>query len=431
MYLLLAALNASLGALTLIAPRTGVILFSVSLIAVPSSPVFDEWTYRGGLHVYDFYFLVLICTYLVYLFRGVPRALLRDSLLLMLVFAIGSLGTLLHAREIDKYVLRDLRPFLLVMEGMVLLTLLRRQNVRVTDRDVLWIGLGAGLSPFISFGLTRLGLYDVTDLFYQANSYRHAAIGTFIAAVALIWLAGNAKRAFSSAPMLTLAMAIVAGGAVVLAGMRMLVFATVVGCAFAGRLKPLQIVLTAVLTALLIGGFAFVSIEADVERVTEAVTIADLAAQLERRFGPALEKIRVMEWWQWVSGTGLGTTFIIPWFEYRGLDTRHNAVDSMYLTLAIKFGVLSLLYVWLLARSLGIGLLSASMRRGLLVFVGLAGVTMALPYQKYTIGITLLCAYLARVEGQRIIPRMPSRRLRASDLNSGCHPAQAAVAATR
>lgn len=397
MYYILAILYAALGVFALFAPRTGIILFSIVLLAVPSSAVFDVWTYRNGLYVYDFFFIVLLLCYPLVLIQRIPRAIVRDGLLLAFTFLVSLTATVLMGYDFDKYVIRDLRPFLLVVEGLLTIIFLQQQKVRLSDRNVLWIGLVAGISPFIGFGLVMSGLFEVTDVFYQANSYRHIAIGSFSSAVILIWLAGNAKRTFAEAPLLSTLVALAGTGAVILAGMRMLVVATILACAIAGRIRPQRIILAAFIALVLIGGFAYVSVEAEVTRVTESASIQGLSAQLANRFGPAIEKIEGMKWWHWIVGTGMGTTFYIPWFAYRGLDTQHNAVDSMYLTLGIKFGIMSLVYLWLVARSFGIDQLPGAMGRAVLAFVAVNGLTMAVPYQKYTIGITVLCAVISCV----------------------------------
>ena len=55
---------------------------------------------------------------------------------------------------------------------------------------------------------------------------------------------------------------------------------------------------------------------------------------------------------EYVYGLGLGTYFEIPWFKYRGLDTKLNTIDSTYLSLFVKYGILSLLIIFMFFRLL-------------------------------------------------------------------------------
>ena len=49
---------------------------------------------------------------------------------------------------------------------------------------------------------------------------------------------------------------------------------------------------------------------------------------------------------EYIYGYGLGTYFEIPWFKYRGLDTKLNTIDSTYFSLFVKYGFLSLLIIF-------------------------------------------------------------------------------------
>ena len=76
----------------------------------------------------------------------------------------------------------------------------------------------------------------------------------------------------------------------------------------------------------------------EADRVLNANTSKGVAIQLATRFGPAIEKIYEMNNFEYVYGLGLGTYFEIPWFKYRGLDTKLNTIDSTYLSLFVKYG---------------------------------------------------------------------------------------------
>ena len=87
-----------------------------------------------------------------------------------------------------------------------------------------------------------------------------------------------------------------------------------------------------------------------------------VAVQLATRFGPAIEKISEMNNLEYIYGLGLGTYFEIPWFKYRGLDTKLNTIDSTYLSLFVKYGILSLLIIYMFFRLLLFNISNSNMR---------------------------------------------------------------------
>jgi hypothetical protein len=412
MYIALALLNAILGLVALAAPRRGLLAFVLVLLAVPSSTAFAALTYQYGLHVGDYFFLVLLAAYPFRATREAqPRWTLRIFAMLGVVFVISLVGLLVAGRPIDKYVLRDLRPFLLVSEALMFWLLARRVNL--SGSVILWLGIAAGISPFIGFWLITSGVYAVTDVFYEANSFRYLAIGSYASAVVLMWLSAMGRPA---GRILTLVAASAAMAALVLSGSRTLIVATVLGCAVAGPLRPTRLVTVGAIGAIVLGAFAYVSVALGVDRVSSGTTAEGLGVQLAVRFGPALSQLHDMRAWQYVVGSGLGTKFEIPWFGYRDLDAFSNAIDSTYLTLAVKFGLVGLAYLWAFVQAFGVGRVSPGMSRALLLFMGIVFWTSALPYQNYAFGIPLFCVLASRVTSRE---RAPSRERRARYFHDG------------
>ena len=73
-----------------------------------------------------------------------------------------------------------------------------------------------------------------------------------------------------------------------------------------------------------------------IDRVINAFELNNIVMQLANRFSPAIIKISQMNFYNYIYGLGLGTYFDIPWFEYRGLDSKLNTIDSTYLTFFVK-----------------------------------------------------------------------------------------------
>ena len=121
------------------------------------------------------------------------------------------------------------------------------------------------------------------------------------------------------------------------------------------------------------------------DRILNANTSKAVAIQLATRFGPAIEKINEMNNLEYVHGLGLGTYFEIPWFKYRGLDTKLNTIDSTYLSLFVKYGLLSLLIIFVFFRLLLFNINNSKMRASYIIFYLIIFFTLSSLYQSGTI----------------------------------------------
>ena len=88
---------------------------------------------------------------------------------------------------------------------------------------------------------------------------------------------------------------------------------------------------------------------------------------------------------EYIHGLGLGTYFEIPWFKYRGLDTKLNTIDSTYLSLFVKYGILSSLIIFMFFRLLLFNISSYKMRVSYIIFYLIIFFTLSSLYQSGTI----------------------------------------------
>lgn len=398
----LAMVFALLGILTLLTRRAGLALGVALLLLYPSSLVFNHWTYRGGLYAHDFYFLVLLVALPMRLVaRPAPKAIIRDLTVLAAVFALGVSTLLLSGRPVDQYVLRDLRPFLLIMEGMVFWLTVQDRDIDIGPQAWCALGATAATSCFLGFALMRSGAISISDAYYEANLFRYFSVGSYSAAVWLLVSAGRWPSLLRSNPVALIGASSLCAGALLLAGMRGLLFATLIGLVVATRARPVPILGTALVAGLAASGFVALNSALQVQRVTDNLSLDGITAQLAGRFGPAVLTLDDMSTSERVTGSGLGTTFEIPWFEYRGLDPKNNSVDSTYLTMLAKFGAASVVFLFVLIRWLSYWPLPSATVRGLVALVVVLGVTMAIPYQKTAIGIPLMAILASRARAPR------------------------------
>ena len=92
-----------------------------------------------------------------------------------------------------------------------------------------------------------------------------------------------------------------------------------------------------------------------------------------------------MKNFEYIYGLGLGTYFEIPWFKYRGLDTKLNTIDSTYLSLFVKYGILSLLIIFMFFRLLLFNINNSKMRVSYIIFYLIIFFTLSSLYQSGTV----------------------------------------------
>ena len=92
-----------------------------------------------------------------------------------------------------------------------------------------------------------------------------------------------------------------------------------------------------------------------------------------------------MKPYEYIYGLGVGTTFEIPWFEYRSLDIKLNTIDSTYLSLFVKYGLLSIIIVIIMFRLLLFNSINKRISRAIIVFYLIVFLTMSSLYQSGTV----------------------------------------------
>jgi hypothetical protein len=131
--------------------------------------------------------------------------------------------------------------------------------------------------------------------------------------------------------------------------------------------------------------FLFYSTIMNANRVLDANSSDVVALQIVSRFAPAVEKIVEMKPYEYIYGLGVGTTFEIPWFEYRSLDTKLNTIDSTYLSLFVKYGMFSILILILFFRLLLFNINNRKIKKSFIIFYVIIFLTMSSLYQSGTV----------------------------------------------
>lgn len=393
MYFLLFGVFASVGLLAAARPKAGLVLFAGILLGLPNSTAYDKFDYFGGIYAYDAFFLALGASRLIVLpFRTLRRTELVEWMGLTMLFCIVMAVWLVGEGAADKYLLRDLRLFLVVAEGLLLFGVATRCESYLEPNSLFLLAIISAAGALLGFWLLWVGVLEAPDLFYEENRFRYFGIGSYFCLALLLCLIAEPRRFVLSGVNVLPWIVLLALATIVLAGVRMLVVSLLVGGTVGMRLELRRVLLYAGAASLGVASFVFVSVALGIERVTDAFSFQGVLVQLAVRFGPAIGIADQMTASEWFFGSGLGTTFEIPWFDYRGLDVRNNFVDSAFITLGIKLGALSLGYAWIYCRSIGVGRLSPASQRALLLGVAVMATTMAVPYQKFAIALPLLAS---------------------------------------
>ena len=285
----------------------------------------------------------------------------------------------------DKYYIKDIRPVLNILFFAVVLDLYRKTETVFSEKLKDRLFVIAGAASFIKLAFLASGVYGFQDEYYEVNAFRYLDASSYFCAIYLI------GRFVSRAPVsaVTITPIIASVASVLLSNSRFILLSLGLAAAGSSLDKPKRIVVVALSGVALASAFYFLSLELDASRIVDNLSVDRIAAQLSNRFGPALELIHEFSGLNYLFGLGAGTTFEIPWFAYRGLETTHSNIDSAYLTYSAKYGLLGLVLLVGFACS---AIPKSTISNPARIFIFSMFVVSATPYQPYCIG--LISSYL-------------------------------------
>jgi len=377
-YLILSLFSIIFGVLYFLHPRNSSIIFLLLGMITPTSNQFMDFTSYSGVYFYDYFFLSLTIYYVINV--AIKKYFLRSNIyniiffmsffLFYLVFAIFS------SVPFDKYLLRDLRPFLTLFYGIVCIDLVRKNKVSLSI--ILNILIVTFVFKLFFFIFLLLGV-SFSDIYYQNNAFRYFDASTFVAALFLIVIVFKKKSFISNVSKYKLNIIIVLSIIIVLISNLRIILAALLFVYLVVNHKNLFKKALIIISAIFL--FVMYSDLMQAERVINALDFKELLIQFATRFSPAFDKISIMSSYQYLYGLGIGTYFEIPWFEYRGLDSKLNTIDSTYLTFFVKYGLLSIGILFLFFRVLLKNIKDVLLRKSIVVFYLILFVTMSILYQ--------------------------------------------------
>lgn len=381
-FFLISAISCFTGALYFLYPKNAISFFLVFGVALPTSNQFMNYTSFSGIYFYDFFFLLFSFYYLILLINQkkiFKKNIINISIAVFLIL-FYSIYALSNSVVFDKYLLRDIRPFLTLFYAFVIISTFKQKIISINR--LINVLILIFILKIIFFLAIYFG-FSFSDKYYQDNIFRYFDASTFIACLYLICSIFKKNKILESVPKLSFNLLFFLSCVVILiSNMRILLFALVVIYFIYSRINLFKKVLY-------VFSFIFLFITSsyllEADRILNANTSKGVAIQLATRFGPAIEKINEMNNLEYIYGLGLGTYFEIPWFKYRGLDTKLNTIDSTYLSLFVKYGFLSLLIIFIFFRLLLFNVNNSKMRASYIIFYLIIFFTLSSLYQSGTI----------------------------------------------
>jgi len=343
----------------------------------------------SGIYFYDYYFFIIS----IYYFQRISIKYFKDLLLdnkflisSLLIFLIYQCSLIyLDNIPINKYLLKDFRPFILLSSIFIFSYVIKNINIKIDK--ILNTLLFTFIIKIIFFVFIFL-INPLEDPFYQNYLFRYRDGTTYVAALFILisifkkstLLEYISKSYFYWLIILSIIL-------VTIANLRILLPAILFAYLFIFQTSSKNLILKAVCTFLYIGSFMGYSyllpkiqynlhgkekIELRIKNLEDRKLSKNriekekkilkkgyqpkrynslfnkINQQLETRFSPAMKDLNNLNAKKIVIGKGIGTTFKIPSFSYRGLDLNLNKIDSFYLTQFIKYGIFGLILILIL-----------------------------------------------------------------------------------
>lgn len=393
-FAILSALCLLLGLCTILSPKTPVRIFLILACTLPTGHYMKEISTFSGAYFFDFFAAGGLAALFVRTAMGAGsrdasgRSWWRSTLFwttsafcLALPYAVTGLGS------VDIYFIRDFRPLIFLLQLGVLVALVLNTNAEIiTTRFLAWLAVLAGASALIKFGIIWAGGYEQTDVYYQESSYRYLDASAYFCAAFLLYFSCE-SRSFKGQGALSAAAITLSIAAVLITNSRFILISIIAGMMLVSNISIGRKLSLAALSAFSATAFLAASYYFGIERVVDAFTWEGLIAQVVSRYGPALDRISEMSTWELIFGMGQGTSFDIPWFEYRGLETSAASIDGAYFTYYVKYGIVgaAMLFAYFAAHVP----LRASYRYPLGAFLGVMFFVSTTPYQPYAIGLIM------------------------------------------
>ena len=164
-----------------------IFLFLFFGLVLPTSHQFSFVISYQGVYFYDYYFLLLASYYFIHIkIKDIKNIIKKNRLIVLLIIPLFSYYTyliLINSISFDKYLLRDFRPFLLLLYGLIFIELLKK--IKIELKSVINILFYVLIFKLLFYVIVFL-INPFEDPYYQAQLFRYRDGITFVAALFLI-----------------------------------------------------------------------------------------------------------------------------------------------------------------------------------------------------------------------------------------------------
>ena len=368
--------------------RRTLLLFLILITVFVFGNGFSNLYYKYGLYAYDFYFFSFIVMFFynsVIKREFVYSTSLSFPIIMLIVYALVS--AIFY--DLDKHFVRDFRLLVFLLECFVIYQI-SRMDFRVDTRKVILVVILASVSNLFFWSLSSFGSIGYSDVYYNDNRFRYFDLSTYIASVYIIFSPlFLSKLTLGKVDVVSLFLAVLC---VLVSGSRMIILVTLVFFVFHYVSNIKNLFLSLLFLIFMVSVFSISGMNGDLlERISD-LSLEVVGHHLEIRYSPFFSLIENFDLINFVFGSGFGTTFFIPWFEYRSdnLIPVNNFIDTTYLTLFAKFGLFSFIFIYFYIR-LAVSILSSNgglkTKTCLSVYLLCLMFVYAIPFQSSSIGI--------------------------------------------
>ncbi|STU27668.1 Uncharacterised protein [Klebsiella pneumoniae] len=383
-------------------PKKSFFIFLLIISIIPTGNSYADFISLQGVYYFDFYligFFILILKSIMSYSSEKNISIPYSTLFGIFTYLCIILVSVVSNNIVDKYLLKDIRPVIMIFTAVYFSGLVLRID-GYNKNTIFKILFVMFIFSIIHLILPRLGVSVYKDEYYEDNSYRYLDASTYVAAIYIInYFTSNMKNECGKWARLCFYAAILC----VLVGnsrfMLLAIFASIIFVSVKDVKKMAIYSLSAILVA---GLFLGVSVYVGADRVVNGFSGDVLLFQITNRFSPALSLIDKMSWYNYIFGLGAGTYFDIPWFAYRGLETQNISVDSLYLTMYVKYGLFGLMLIALFTK-VAVNGLKANVKKAVIIFCLIMYFVSAIPYHPYSLGIIVGGAVMILLNRKEVV----------------------------
>lgn len=366
--------------------KNSMLFFFIIIAFVPTGNSYADIISKQGVYFFDFYLLGFFVAFILKSLSNnsarlsIPVVILIGIIVYFSYIIVGGLSD----SSINKYFLKDLRPLIMIFAAFLYInTAFYFDGIR--KKTLLKILTLMFVGNILDLIWPRLGVAVYKDEYYEDNSYRYLDAATYTAALYIIYysLTKSIKVYEKKWSKLCLYSAIVC---VLIGNSRFMILSIIVSVVIFQIKNLKKFVFYFIIACSAVTGFVIISNYIGAERIVNSLSINGVMLQIATRFSPAISLIKEMSGVQYIFGYGAGTTFDIPWFSYRGLESENVTVDSWYLTAYVKYGIFAILFTYVINKVL-VFRLDSMYRKPIILFILMMYFVSAVPYHPYALGL--------------------------------------------